>query len=158
MVETYPFSPADPDATSQGVSVDTSGSYTPRGGGYAYRWGEFESEQQQQQRMARFAKTIALAPEYAGQSVLLVSHGGPSSGLHRTLMKVPEHEKSPSCGFTGLYIYRYVGTGEHEQEQEHGSGGLGGEWQSLLVADFSHLAEVGVGTVIGHNDVAEQDK
>jgi hypothetical protein len=91
------------------------------------------------ERMAVFVKIIA--QKYAGESVLLLSHGSPCKGLYSSLT---QKENGTSCGYTGLYVYT------HDGQQS--------AWQAPVAADQSHLQELTVGSATGHNDAAEQNK
>jgi broad specificity phosphatase PhoE len=73
--------------------------------GKDYRWGAFEEEEAQAGRMGGFVKAIS-AKQTEGETVLCVSHGGPCNGLYRHMMQCGKDDKVPSCGFTGLYLYK----------------------------------------------------
>jgi broad specificity phosphatase PhoE len=106
---------------------------------FAYHWDSFESEEAQMKRMATFIDNIS--QKYAGESVLLLSHGSPCKGLYTSLTR---EQDAPSCGYTGLYIYVHGGNQE--------------VWRAPVVADQSHLEDLRVGSATGHNDAAEQEK
>lgn len=105
--------------------------------GSQYRWGSFEEEEAQAERMGGFVKAISAQSE--GETVLCVSHGGPCIGLYNHLLQCTS---GPNCGFTGLYLYK---TSEER-------------WEALLAGDQSHLQKLKIGEASGHNDAAEQGK
>jgi len=124
----------------------------------SYKWGGFETHDQLATRMAGlcegirdrgFQATVGGAP----CSVLLVSHGGPTTGLYRTLTG---HGRSPSTGYTGLFCYAAL---DKAVEEGAGAGApeSGGDarWECLLCADHEHLKEVGA-PISGPCDMVEQ--
>jgi hypothetical protein len=74
---------------------------------------------------------------------VLVTHGGPCTGLFQTLTG---SARSPPTGYCGLFAYVLRG----------GGGGGGGRWEAVVEADHEHLWEVSDATISGPSDMSEQ--
>jgi len=103
-------------------------------GSLQYQWNCFESEEQLEKRLRTFFDAVAAS--HPGQTVLLVSHGGPSAAL---VDAVAPARHSPACGYCGLYAFRRNGS----------------DWEALLRADHEHLKGVNA-PATGPNDLLEQ--
>ena len=79
-------------------------------------------------------------------SVLLVSHGGPTSYVYCALTG---QTKAPPTGYCGLYGYTWIKGAEDDEESK-------GRWEALVVSDHEHLKEVDA-PISGPNDMVEQD-
>ena len=136
-----------PDVSPAGGSVATEQgagpkmmldpSYVPFFTADAYTWGTFETHEQLEERMGKFINKVAA--QYKGETILCVSHGGPTSASYTALC--PTGSYSGTCGYTGMFIY---------------DRGDGGEWEALVAGDQAHLARVGEGTADGPSSLAEQ--
>lgn len=148
-----------------------------------YKWGDFEGHDALTDRMSALCDEIRAAgprlwgdgpkkdraPGETGEaeeggeaepfSVLLISHGGPTTYLYPSLTGIKRH---PSTGYTGLYCY----TWKHEQgggaarpagdDDGREEGSSGGGWECLVCADHEHLKHVAGATMSGPNDMVEQ--
>lgn len=95
--------------------------------GKGHSWGQFESEQMQVSRLGRWFDHVAAL--YPDETVLLVSHGGPSASLFRHSQKfVPPEMGWKTCKYCGLYsLKRTMG------------GTMGGDgWEVLLEVMILH--------------------
>jgi broad specificity phosphatase PhoE len=119
----------------------------------AHCWGAFESEEMQVARLGRWFDHIATL--YPEETILLVSHGGPSASLFRHSQRdrpVPAAGWK-TCKYCGLYALRSI------PPQEQAEGGVGGgqcRWEALLEAEDSHLAEVPQAGQSSGSSAAEQ--
>ena len=114
-------------------------------GGEGFSWGSFESEEMQVARLGRFFDHVSAA--HPNETVLLVSHGGPSASLFRHSQRFqPPAEGWKVCKFCGLYAVQRLSAGDDA------------EWTALLEADHEHLAEVPSAAVDGHSSALEQAK
>ena len=100
---------------------------------FDYQWGNPETEAACQTRMEEVVRRVYSADS----SVLLLSHGGPTSGLYRKL--TGSDERIPT-GYTGLYAYQPGSDGDSY-------------WKALIAGDHAHLGD---GTSMGVNDQKEQ--
>ena len=120
---------------------------SPMGGDEGFSWGSFESEEMQVARLGRFFDHVSAA--YPTETVLLVSHGGPSASLFRHTQRFqPPASGWKVCKFCGLYAV----------QRAHRSAGEDAEWTALLEADHEHLAEVPSAAVDGLSSALEQAK
>eukprot|EP00747_Dinoflagellata_sp_TGD_P191316 gnl/TRDRNA2_/TRDRNA2_54518_c0_seq1.p1 gnl/TRDRNA2_/TRDRNA2_54518_c0~~gnl/TRDRNA2_/TRDRNA2_54518_c0_seq1.p1 ORF type:complete len:886 (+),score=177.39 gnl/TRDRNA2_/TRDRNA2_54518_c0_seq1:102-2759(+) len=67
-----------------------------------HTWGNFESEEQLRARMRNFFDHVA--EKYAGQTVMLVSHNGPTMALFRSVM--PDVVPAPPCDYCACFVLR----------------------------------------------------
>jgi len=102
---------------------------------FEFCWDRFEAEVLCQDRMSGFVE--AMAKRHPTESVLCISHGGPTGGLFERLMGA-DHPK-PSVGMTSVFVY---------VEKE-------GSWTAPVVADQAHLEGL-EGNRAGPNDISEQ--
>ena len=124
--------------------VDTS--YAPFADAAARVWNEFESERELSARAGAFIDEVERRHHTRGESVLLVSHGGPTAALFRHAQKGRDAPKGgwPRCGYCGLYLL-----------EKRGSDGA---WDAPLIADAAHLAEVPEARGGARTDAVEQKK
>ena len=94
----------------------------------AHCWGDFESEQMQVARLGRFFDHIAAL--YPDETILLLSHGGPSASLFR-------HSQRGVAPAGGWKVCKYCGLYALQRRSAEGE-----EWAALLEAEDGHLAEV----------------
>jgi broad specificity phosphatase PhoE len=113
-----------PAELSSVSSVIDSG-YRARSDLAAYRWGQYETEDQTARRVADFGAAQAAA--HPGSTVLLVTHGGPSSLTVEHLTGVAEGTV-PVVGYTGLHVLAEPAA-------------AGGSWRALVTGDVSHLGD-----------------
>jgi hypothetical protein len=122
-----------------------------------YTWDQCETHEEQAERMAQFCYGVKDSPAFTGSestepySVLLVSHGGPTTGLYASLSGT---NKQPSTGYTGLFAYCWD-TKKKDGVSSSGGGGEG-RWKALLIANHDHLKDVEGATMSGPNDMVEQ--
>eukprot|EP00658_Telonema_sp_P-2_P055163 TRINITY_DN4385_c0_g1_i2.p2 TRINITY_DN4385_c0_g1~~TRINITY_DN4385_c0_g1_i2.p2 ORF type:complete len:128 (+),score=13.05 TRINITY_DN4385_c0_g1_i2:473-856(+) len=103
------------------VRIDQN--YVPVFVEHTFTWGGFEEHGGE---AARMVKTMEVVRErYPGETVLMVSHGGPTEGLYSALTG---DETYRCCGYCGLFGYVKV------TEQEG--------WRPVVVADHEHLTDV----------------
>ena len=102
---------------------------------YDYTWGHFEDHDQCNERMAGVVG--ALSKHNPKDSVLCISHGGPTGGLYEHLVGGAK----PSVGMTSVFIY------VNED----------GKWSAPVVANQDHLEGL-AGATCGPNDASEQKK
>ena len=88
------------------------------------------------------------AGRWPDETVLLISHGGPSAALYRYTQRAAHGVQTSSrpggyksCRYCGLYALRQ---------------GRDGRWETLLEAEDSHLSEVAGASADGISSVAEQ--
>lgn len=98
---------------------------------FGYHWGNFESGLDQQDRMHHVIES--LAERHEGETILVVSHGGPVTHLFERLMQAgwEEHGLATYACFS---VYEKVTKGEQTEEQKEG-----GSWQSLVVNESCHV-------------------
>jgi len=109
---------------------------SPHTGQFDYNWGKPESEECCQDRMSEVVGRL-YSPDF---SVLLLSHGGPTSGAYR---KLTGNETRIPTGYTGLFCYQ--------------PGGDKGGWEALLAGDHAHLEALKEGgSSMSENDAKEQ--
>jgi hypothetical protein len=111
----------------------------------AFSWDNFESDEEQLARLGRWFDHISSM--HPNETILLVSHGGPSASLFRHSQRdkpVPP-QGWKVCKFCGLYALA--------RAEEKGAAG---SWKVLLEADDEHLAEVPTAAVDGHSSALEQ--
>jgi hypothetical protein len=127
-----------------GLIIDLDyAAFSPDAGRH-YKWGSFEDHGAQEERMGGFVKAISARSE--GETVLCISHGGPCNGLYRHMLQCSKDDRVPSCGFTGLYLYKQI------QEAEGVS-----HWEAPIAGDQTHLQNLSdAGEATGRNDAAEQ--
>ncbi|CAE8704882.1 unnamed protein product [Polarella glacialis] len=101
-----------------------------------FGWKRFESEEEVQKRTRAFFDHVAAS--FPGETVLLISHGGPTAALAESVSPI---QNAPNCGYCGLYMF--------QRSSSEAS------WQALLRADGEHLQEVDAPTS-GPNDLVEQ--
>ena len=99
---------------------------------FDYRWGHFETDAAQTERMV----AVLEARTARGGSALLVSHGGPTGALYRSLTG-----RRTDCGYCGLFCY--VRNAD-------------GSWDAPVAGDHGHLDAVPGADRSGRNDAAEQ--
>lgn len=130
------------------VAVEIDEDYIPKfAGSFSYCWGNFETYEDMDRRMLHIAEEVwKVAFEC---SVLLVSHGGPTTELYGTLTRSAER---PFTGYTGLYCYER--TEEDTKNAEDDS--TPSQWNALVVADHDHLNKVPTADTGGPNDLLEQ--
>lgn len=87
-----------------------------------YRWGNFEDDEGLGARLRRFYDFVA--DTYPGETIMLVSHGGPVKSLFQSLK--PATAPRLMVGYCGLYIL-------------HRESGEDGEWEAPVVADMQHM-------------------
>jgi broad specificity phosphatase PhoE len=112
----------------------------------AFSWDKGETHEEQVARMAALCEGLRdqqKADPDAHCSVLLVSHGGPTTGLFKVLTGIA---RAPNTGYTGLFCYAW----------SEGNGIGSGSWEALVVADHEHLNEVAGATQSGPSDMVEQ--
>lgn len=120
-----------------------------------YNWDSPEKSEEQAARMKQFCYGVKDSDAFNGSeaySVLLVSHGGPTTGLYSSLSGTNKH---PSTGYTGLYAYCWDKREIKELESEKGSAEEG-RWKALIIANHDHLKHVTGATMSGPNDMVEQ--
>jgi len=88
-----------------------------------YQWGDFETEEQLSARMRSFFDYVACV--YPGETVMLISHGGPLQAL---LSSVMPGQPSPMPFYCALYLLH----------QRHGGDG---SWKAPLIADTEHMQQ-----------------
>jgi hypothetical protein len=71
---------------------------------FLFKWGHFQTEFQKRHDMRQVAEQ--LWERFPGESLLLVSHGGPSGQLHRSMAGLRDEQPTPSCGYVGLYLFQ----------------------------------------------------
>ena len=114
---------------------------SPHAGTFGFNWHHSETEDECKERMREVVERVHA--ETPG-SVLLISHGGPTSNAFRILTGSDDVVRC--CGFTGLFCYIKTG-------HDLGVGGTG--WEAPIVANDDHLQHV-EGDRAGVNDTAEQ--
>ena len=129
-----------------GAKIEINLSYVPTFTADKYTWGTFETHEQLEDRMRSFINTVAA--QYPTETILCVSHGGPTSASYTALC--PKGTFEGVCGYTGMFIY------VQKERVGSGGGGSGGDWEALVNGDQSHLSRVGEGTADGPNSLAEQ--
>lgn len=120
------------------IKIDES-YVSPHTGAFDFNWHHSETEAACKDRMKEVVERV-YAAESEG-SVLLVSHGGPTSNAFRAL--TGSEDVVRCCGFTGLFCYV--------------KGGPGDAWEAPIVANSDHLKNV-AGSRDGVNDAAEQSQ
>jgi len=73
-----------------------------------YRWGNFETRKNDAVRMGMVART--LLNKHPGETILLVSHGGPTTHLYAELTGC-DFDSAPLCRYTGTSLYINKGDG-----------------------------------------------
>eukprot|EP00729_Bicosta_minor_P017887 gene17887-24622_t len=126
-------------ADSDGARVTFETSYVPQFTADAYTWGSFETEESLQKRMKGMVEYVSKA--HPGETVLLVSHGGPTASCYDAVC--PGGGFEGVCGYTGLYLYK--------RNEEKGAA-----WEALLTGDQAHLERVGEGTATSPSSDDEQ--
>ena len=128
------------------IAARVDATYTPFASPPPMRWGEFETEEMLARRLAAFFDHATRRHHDAGESVLFVSHGGPTAAIFRNAMEGATAPEAgwPRCGYCGLYLLEKPAAVE-----------VGG-WETPLVADATHLSEVPEATVEARSDAAEQ--
>lgn len=134
------------DVTASGGSMPTKTGgkilldldYQPFFTASEYSWGNFETHEQLEDRMARFINAIDTM--YPDETILCVSHGGPTSASYSSLC--PAGTFTGVCGYTGMYLY---------VRNAEASG-----WEAVVAGDQNHLHRVGAGTLDGPSSVSEQ--
>uniref|UniRef100_A0A7S2B7A6 Uncharacterized protein n=1 Tax=Alexandrium andersonii TaxID=327968 RepID=A0A7S2B7A6_9DINO len=86
-----------------------------------FRWGRFETEEQLVARMRAFFDHVA--DSFAGQAVMLISHGGPLEALLTTL---EPGVRATMPGYCGLYVLHRPDDGD-------------GTWTAPVAADMDHM-------------------
>lgn len=100
---------------------------------FAYKWDNFESGIAQQDRMHHVIES--LAQNHEGETILVVSHGGPVTHLFERLMKKGWEEH-------GLATYACFSVYEKVTVETNGQQGEGGQehsWNSLVVNESCHV-------------------
>ena len=117
-----------------------------------YCWGSYETKEETRARVGGFCE--AVQQRYPGETILLVSHGGPVMYCYEHLLGLG-HGSAPLCGYTALFVYREAapaapgpgaateaaGRPQH-REARAGSGPAGSAWECLVSADVAHLGDV----------------
>lgn len=108
-----------------------------------YCWGNFESRQVQKQRMQTVASK--LADRHPGESVLLVSHGGPVTHLYEMLTGNNWTVHGVS-GYASFSVYSSLPDGKQEKAEETATDELGKSartWKEVVVNDCTHAIQKG---------------
>lgn len=103
-------------------------------GASRFTWGSFETEEQLQERMGGFVEWAAR--QFPDESVLCLSHGGPTAASYSALIG----GQAAEVRYTGLFAY---------------CKGADGEWTAPVAGDDSHVT---VGTRDGPSSAAEQGR
>lgn len=101
----------------------------------SYRWGGFESEEKLGARMKDFFDFAA--ESFPKETVMLVSHGGPTQALFE---RAVSDEPSPMCGYCGFHVLR----------REAGGDG----WAAPVVGEMAHVKELSGGDCSGQGRAA----
>ena len=98
---------------------------------FSYHWGNFESGLDQQDRMHHVIES--LAEKHEGETILVVSHGGPVTHLFERLMKAGWEEHG-LASYACFSVYEKLTKGEPTEEQQESA-----SWQSLVVNESCHV-------------------
>ena len=155
--------------------VEESGSrYVAASPALSFNWDACESHAHQAARMKAICEGFFAGKEGAVHaeeeeeeeeegSVLLVSHGGPTSFVYCALTG---SSTVPPTGYCGLYGYTWVSADDEQQQQQQQDQDQDQDrppseerksfWKALVVSDHDHLREVDA-PISGRNDMQEQD-
>jgi hypothetical protein len=92
-----------------------------------YRWGRYETEEQTAARVGSTANRRCM--QHLGQTVVAVTHGGPSSAALEYLTGATAPIEV--CGYTGLHVLTI--------EDSTDADGAGGAWTAHVQGDVAHI-------------------
>jgi len=106
---------------------------------FTYHWNNFESSIGQQDRMHHVIES--LAQKHPGETILVVSHGGPVTHLFERLMKKEwkEHGLATYACFSVYEKITVESSCQNNLEEEKGGGGEEPYWNSLVVNESCHV-------------------
>lgn len=99
-----------------------------------YQWGHFETHAQQNCRMQSVVDQ--LAQRHAGETIIIVSHGGPVTHLYKSMMKGSPFVKEGVSHGLSKYTCCSLYTTTSEPTKDSSC-----QWENLLLNDTTHLED-----------------